>query len=137
MSEKAPIPAQGLDHVSIAVPDLDAAIRLYRERFGCEVSEPSENPRQGVRMAMIRLENARIELMEPLGEDSPIAGFLERNPAGGIHHFCLTTPDVDSAAAAANKNGLRVLGEPTPDSRLFFIHPKDSMGTLIEIEETD
>ena len=136
MSENTPIPAQGLDHVSITVPDLDTAIRLYRERFGCEVSKPSENPGQGVRMAMIQLENARIELMEPLGNDSPIAKFLERNPAGGIHHFCLTTPDVVSAAAAASKNGLRVLGEPTPDSRLFFIHPKDSMGALIEIEET-
>lgn len=135
-----PIPAGDLDHVSLAVPDLDAAMALYRDRFGCLVSDPIEIAAQGIRMAYVQLGNAKIELMEPLDESSPIAAFIARNPAGGIHHFCLTTENADGAAAAASEAGVRVLGKPGPGHhgrQLFFIHPKDSLGALIEIEEAD
>lgn len=136
----APIPAQDLDHVSIAVPDLDAATAMYRERFGCTVTDPIVIAAQGIRMAYVQLGNAKIELMEPLDETSPVAAFIARNPAGGIHHLCLTTENADDAATAATEAGVRVLGKPGPGHhgrQLFFIHPKDSLGTLIEIEEVD
>mgnify|MGYP003389264361 CR=1 FL=1 len=136
----APIPIAGFDHISIAVPDLDAATELYRTKFGCVVSEPIDIPKQGIRMAYVDLGNAKIELMQPLDQSSPIAKFLERNPAGGIHHFCMTTADANSAAVAATAADMRVLADPTPGHhgrQLFFLHPKDSLGTLIEIEETE
>jgi methylmalonyl-CoA/ethylmalonyl-CoA epimerase len=138
-SATAPIPAKSLDHVSLAVPDLAAALDMYQTRFGCEVTAPKDLPEQGIRMAYVLLGNAKIELMEPLDDASPIANFLERNPAGGIHHFCLTTDDVDTAAKAGGDN-YRVLADPKPGHHgrdLFFIHPKDSLGVLIEIEEAE
>jgi len=135
------ISVESLDHISIAVPDLAQAIDLYREKFGCVVSNPMELPEQGIRIAYVGLGNAKLELMEPLGSSSPISKFLENHPEGGLHHFCLTTNDVSEAAATANNSGMRVLGGDTltighHGKKLFFIHPKDTLGSLIEIEET-
>ena len=135
------ISVERLDHISIAVPDLAQAIDLYREKFGCVVSNPMELPEQGIRIAYVGLGNAKLELMEPLGSSSPISKFLENHPVGGLHHFCLTTNDVSEAAATANSCGMRVLGGDTPTvghhgRKLFFIHPKDTFGSLIEIEES-
>lgn len=135
----APVPVNGIDHVAIAVPDLDAAMAFYRDRFGCEVTEPVEVESQMVRMAYVHLGNAKLELMEPTSDKSPIARFIERNPNGGIHHICLRVPDVAAAAEGAAEAGIRVLGDGKPvkgyeGQGLFFMHPKDTLGTLIEIE---
>ncbi len=134
MIKTPPIPAGELDHVSIAVPNLAAAADFYRDTFGCEVSDPIEIPGQGIRIAYVSLANAKIELMEPTDPTSAIAKFIERNPKGGLHHLCLTTPNADEAARAT---GLRVIGQGVSHDgrKLFFLHPKDAHGTLIEIEE--
>jgi len=137
-----PIPATRLEHVALAVPDLEAAMKFYRETFGVSVSGIVENPDQGVRMAYVDLGNAKLELMEPVGEASPIAKFVASNPAGGIHHICVETADADNAARAAHAAGLRVLGDGTPKpghhgKKLFFLHPKDTLGCLMEIEEAE
>jgi methylmalonyl-CoA/ethylmalonyl-CoA epimerase len=136
MTKPPAIPANALDHVSIAVPDLAAAAEFYRDTFGCEVSDPIDLPDQGMRIAYVILANAKIELMEPTDPTSTIAKFIERNPAGGLHHFCLTTPDVDRAAEATEH---RIVGEGVSHHgrKLFFLHPKDAHGTLIEIEEDE
>ena len=136
MTKPPPIPASELDHVSIAVPDLAAAADFYRDTFGCEVSEPIDLPDQGMRIAYVTLANAKIELMEPTDPSSTIAKFIERNPAGGLHHFCLTTADVVNAAKATEQ---RIVGQGVSHHgrKLFFIHPKDAHGALIEIEEED
>lgn len=136
----APIPALSLDHIAQAVPDLEAACEHYRSVYGCEVTEPKEVPEQGIRIAYVLLSNAKIELMTPVSEDSPVAGFLNRMPKGGLHHFCLTVPDAAAAASAARAEGLRVLGDGTPKPGhhghpLFFLHPGDCQGALTEIEE--
>ena len=138
----ATIPADHLDHVSIAVPDLDAAAAFYRENFGCEVGEPIDVPGEGMRIAYVHLANIKIELMQPLDDASAVGKFLARNPAGGLHHICVATEDVDAAAKAASGAGLRVLGDGTPkpghhSRELFFLHPKDAIGTLIEVEQAD
>lgn len=135
-----PIPVNGLDHISLAVPDLDAAVDLYRSKFGCVVSEPKDFPEQGIRMAYVDLGNAKIELITPLDALSPVAKFIERNPAGGIHHFCLTTANAEAAATAAAGKNLRSIAPPSPGHhgrKLFFLHPKDLFGSLIEIEEDE
>ena len=134
-----PIPVSGFDHVAIAVPDLEIAMKFYEEKFGCETSEPFTVGTQNIRMAYVYLGNAKLELMEPMGEESPISKFLERNPQGGIHHICLKVPDVEAAAGGACHAGLRRLGgdklaKGYEGKDLFFIHPKDTLGTLIEIE---
>ena len=131
----------GLSHVSIVVPDLAAAIAKLQQLYGLDAGEMKVNDEQGVRMTYIDLGNARIELMEPSRPDSPIAKFLERNPKGGIHHFCLgvdsvaqTTKDLAAAGAqvlGAGKVQLNVHGE-----RIAFIHPQDFLGALIELEES-
>ena len=131
-----------LDHISIAVPNLAKASALYREKFRCIVSDPLEIPEQGIRIAYVYLGNAKLELMEPFGDRSSIARFIENNPAGGLHHFCLTTLDVDAAAKSVKDEGMRVLGGGSPKAgrhgrKLFFIHPKDTFGSLIEIEEAE
>ena len=131
-----------LDHISIAVPNLEKASALYREKFGCHVSAPLEVSEQGIRIAYVYLGNAKLELMEPFGDRSSIAKFIENNPAGGLHHFCLTTLDVDAAAKSVKDEGMRVLGGGSPKAghhgrKLFFIHPKDTFGSLIEIEEAE
>jgi len=130
----------GLNHVSIAVPDIDAAARELREKYGLEVGEPMVNAEQGVRLAYVELGAARIELIAPSRPDSPIAKFLERNPKGGIHHFCLGVDDVEEAARGFAQNGVRVLGGGKPQhnvagERIAFLHPGDFLGALVELEE--
>jgi methylmalonyl-CoA/ethylmalonyl-CoA epimerase len=130
----------GLSHVSIAVPNLDAAVKRLNEVYGLKVGAPKVNEAQGVRLAYVELSNARIELMEPARPDSPIAKFLERNPAGGIHHFCLKVDDVGTASAELGRKGARVLGDGSPQmnvhgERICFVHPKDFLGALVELEE--
>lgn len=129
----------GLSHVSIAVPDLDAAVKRLKAVYGLEAGAPRVNEAQGVRLAYIELPNARIELMEPSRPGSPIAGFLERHPAGGIHHFCLEVESVPDAVQALGERGARVLtqGEQrnVHGERIAFVHPKDFLGALVELEE--
>ena len=130
----------GLSHVSIVVPDLDAAAARLREVYGLVTGEALVNEQQGVRLAYVDLPNARIELMEPLRESSPVAKFLERNPKGGIHHFCLGVDRVDATAQALRAGGVRVLGDGKPQLNVHgepiaFVHPADFLGALVELEE--
>jgi methylmalonyl-CoA/ethylmalonyl-CoA epimerase len=131
----------GLSHVSIAVPSLEAAAKRLKEVYGLDVGGAKVNEEQGVRLAYVELSNARIELMEPSRPDSPISKFLERNPAGGIHHFCLNVEDVAATRAALTRKGVRVLGEGKASrnvhgERIAFVHPKDFLGALVELEES-
>ena len=130
----------GFSHVSIVVPDLTAAARKLENMYGLKAEEPKVNEEQGVRLAYVNLRNARIELMEPARADSPIAKFLERNPKGGIHHFCLTVDSVDATARAVAERGARLLGEGREQrnvhgERIAFVHPADFLGALVELEE--
>jgi len=130
----------GLNHVSIVVPNLDAAARRLKEIYGLDLGEVKVNEQQGVRMGYIDLGNAKIELMEPSRPDSPVSKFLERNPAGGIHHFCLAVDSVESTGEAIAGKGARVLGGDRPQynvhgERIAFVHPKDFLGALVEFEE--
>ena len=130
-----------LDHVSMAVPNLIQALDLYRKNFGCTVSDPIEVPEQGVRLAYVYLKNTKLELMEPLGHSSPIVNFLNKHPAGGLHHICFTSKDANGAVKAAMDSGMGVLGGDSlkvghHGRKLFFINPKDTFGSLIEIEES-
>ena len=129
-----------LNHVAIAVPDLAAAARLYRERLGARVSEPQRLPDHGVTVVFVELGNTRIELLEPLGEASPIAAFLARNPDGGMHHLCYEVDDIIAARDRLRAGGTRILGDGEPrlgahGTPVLFLHPKDFSGTLIELEE--
>ena len=128
-----------LNHVAIAVPDLAAAARVYRERLGARVSDPLPLPDHGVTVIFVDLENTRIELLEPLGEASPIAAFLARHPDGGIHHLCYEVDDILAARDRLRAEGTRILGdEPRIGAHgtpVLFLHPKDFAGTLIELEE--
>ena len=127
-----------LNHVAIAVPDLDAAIAAYAGPLGAAVGAPQDEPDHGVTVVFIDLPNTKIELLHPLGEDSPIAGFLAKNPAGGIHHVCYEVPDIAAAARRMEENGARVLGPPKVGAHgqpVIFLHPKDFQGTLVELEE--
>ncbi len=129
-----------LNHVAIAVPDLDAGIRKYRDMLGADVSAPQDLPEHGVTVVFVQLENTKIELLHPLGEGSPIAGFLEKNPSGGIHHMCFEVEDIRAAAKKLSDEGARVLGDGEPKIGahglpVLFLHPKDFDGTLIELEE--
>lgn len=129
-----------LAHVAIVVPDLEEAGRRYREAFGADVSEPVPMPEHGVTTVFVTLPNAKIELLHPLGKDSPVASFLERRPGGGIHHLCFQVPDVRAARDRLAAGGARVLGdgEPRPGAHgkpVLFLHPKDFDGALIELEE--
>jgi methylmalonyl-CoA/ethylmalonyl-CoA epimerase len=130
----------GLSHVSIAVPSLEAATKRLKDLYGLEVGAAKVNEQQGVRLAYVELPNARIELMEPLRPDSPISKFLERNPNGGIHHFCLNVDDVAAITKDVAGKGVRVLGDGSPQhnvhgERIVFVHPKDFLGALVELEE--
>jgi methylmalonyl-CoA/ethylmalonyl-CoA epimerase len=127
-------------HVSIVVPDLEAAARQLEQKFGLAVGARMLNAEQGVRLAYVDLGAARIELMEPSRPDSPVAKFLARNPKGGIHHFCLSVDDVDKAVHGLAQSGVRVLGGGQPQhnvegERIAFIHPGDFLGALVELEE--
>jgi methylmalonyl-CoA/ethylmalonyl-CoA epimerase len=129
-----------LNHVAIAVPDLAAAAGVYRDMLGAEVSEPVPQPKHGVTVIFVNLPNAKIELLNPLGADSPIAAFLARNPAGGIHHLCYEVDDILAARDRLKAQGARVLGDGEPkigahDKPVLFLHPKDFSGTLIELEQ--
>ena len=129
-----------LNHVAIAVPDLARAAALYRDALGAQVSDPVPLPDHGVTTVFIALPNTKIELLEPLGEDSPIAKFLERNAAGGIHHICYEVDDIEAARDRLLNEGLRVLGDgqPKPGAHgkpVLFLHPKDFNGALIELEQ--
>jgi methylmalonyl-CoA/ethylmalonyl-CoA epimerase len=130
----------GLAHVSIVVPDIDAAARTLGDKYGFVVGERMVNEQQGVRLAYIELGGARIELMQPSRPDSPVSKFLERNPRGGIHHFCLSVVDVDAASRKLGEKGVRILGDGKPQhnvagDRIAFIHPGDFLGALVELEE--
>ncbi len=127
-----------LNHVAIAVRDLKAAAAIWREALGARVSEPQALPEHGVTVAFVESGNTRIELMEPLGEGSPIAGFLERHPSGGMHHVCFEVADLSEASDRLVEAGARVLGEPATGAHgkpVVFLHPKDFSGTLIELEQ--
>jgi methylmalonyl-CoA/ethylmalonyl-CoA epimerase len=129
-----------LNHVAIAVPDLAAAARLYAGTLGAEVSAPLPQPEHGVSVVFVTLPNTKIELLEPLGADSPIAAFLARNPAGGIHHICYEVEDIRAARDRLTASGARVLGDGEPrigahGKPVLFLHPKDFLGSLIELEQ--
>ena len=129
-----------LNHVAIAVPDLEAARALYRDTLGADVGPPQDEPDHGVTVVFITLPNTKIELLHPLGEASPIAGFLEKNPSGGIHHICYEVDDILAARDRLVEQGARVLGTGEPKigahgKPVLFLHPKDFTGTLIELEQ--
>lgn len=127
-----------LNHVAIAVPDLAAAAAQYRGALGAEVGPPQDLPEHGVTVVFVTLPNTKIELLAPLGAASPIAGFLEKSPAGGIHHLCYEVADIQAARARLVAEGARVLGDIKIGAHgkpVLFLHPKDFTGTLIELEQ--
>lgn len=129
-----------LNHVAIAVPDLEAAAAQYRGTLGAEVGAPQAEPAHGVTVIFITLPNTKIELLHPLGENSPIAGFLEKNPTGGIHHICYEVDDILAARDRLKATGARVLGSGEPKigahgKPVLFLHPKDFNGCLVELEQ--
>ena len=129
-----------LNHIAIAVPDLAAASAIYRNTLGARVSEALDLPSHGVTTVFVELDNTKIELLHPLGPDSPIKAFLERNPAGGVHHVCYEVDDILVARDHLTASGARVLGDGEPsigahDKPVLFLHPKDFCGTLIELEQ--
>ena len=129
-----------LNHVAIAVPDIGAAAAVYREQLGAVVTEPQPQTEHGVTTVFVNLPNTKIELLEPLGEKSPVAKFLETHPAGGIHHVCYEVEDLLAARDHLLAKGARVLGDGTPKlgahgKPVLFLHPKDFLGTLTELEE--
>ena len=129
-----------LNHIAIAVPDLAAASETYSATLGAKVSQPVDEPDHGVTVVFVELPNTKIELLLPLGEDSPIANFLERNPGGGIHHVCYEVDDILAARDKLQAEGARVLGDGEPKigahgKPVLFLHPKDFLGTLVELEQ--
>ena len=127
-----------VNHIAIAVPDLNEAVRDYQNRLGASVSKPSELPEHGVRVAFVDTGNTKVELLEAFGDDSPVATFLERNPRGGMHHICYEVEDVAVASARLTERGARVLGAPKIGAHgnpVVFLHPNDFSGVLIELEE--
>jgi methylmalonyl-CoA/ethylmalonyl-CoA epimerase len=129
-----------LNHVAIAVPDMAAAVATYRDMLGAVVSDAVPQPDHGVTTVFITLPNTKIELLEPLGADSPISNFLARNPTGGIHHICYEVDDIASASEELTARGARILGDGQPKigahgKPVLFLHPKDFCGTLVELEQ--
>jgi methylmalonyl-CoA/ethylmalonyl-CoA epimerase len=130
-----------LNHVAIAVPDLAVATATYRDALGARVSAPQALPEHGVTVVFVELENTKVELLEPLGDASPIAAFLARNPSGGMHHVCYEVDDIAAAAMQLKATGMRVLGDGTTKigahgKPVLFLHPKDFSGTLVELEQS-
>ncbi|MCA3562331.1 MAG: methylmalonyl-CoA epimerase [Aestuariivirga sp.] len=130
-----------LNHVAIAVPDLVRASEVYRAMLGAQVSAPQAEPAHGVTVVFVELPNTKIELLQPLGENSPIKAFLEKNPAGGIHHVCYEVADILAARDHLKAQGARVLGDGNPKTGahgnpVLFLHPKDFCGTLVELEQS-
>lgn len=129
-----------LNHVAIAVPDLQAASKAYQDTLGADVSAPQEVPEHGVTVVFVNLPNTKIELLHPLGANSPIQGFLDKNTAGGIHHVCYEVEDIIAARDKLKATGMRVLGDGEPKigahgKPVLFLHPKDCFGTLVELEQ--
>ncbi len=129
-----------LNHVAIAVPDLAAATATYRDVLGAQVSDAVPQPDHGVTTVFITLPNTKIELLGALGADSPIINFLARNPAGGIHHICYEVEDIEAASQSLIEQGARILGDGRPKigahgKPVLFLHPKDFLGTLVELEQ--
>lgn len=129
-----------LNHVAIAVPDLAAASAVYRDTLGARVTEPQALPEHGVTVVFIDVGNTKIELLEPLGEGSPIAAFLDKNASGGMHHVCYEVDDILAARDHLKASGARVLGDGNPKigahgKPVLFLHPKDFQGTLVELEQ--
>jgi len=129
-----------LNHVAIVVPDLEKAAAIYRDTLGAQVSAPVAMPAHGVTTVFVNLPNTKIELLHPLGENSPVAKFLASNPSGGMHHVCYEVDDILAARDKLVAAGARVLGDGTPkigahDKPVLFLHPKDFCGTLVEIEQ--
>lgn len=129
-----------LNHVAIAVPDLAKGTAVYRSMLGATVSEPQAEPAHGVTVVFVELPNTKIELLEPLGEASPIKAFLDKNPSGGIHHVCYEVADILAARDHLKGQGARVLGDGNPKigahgKPVLFLHPKDFCGTLVELEQ--
>ncbi|AWC23455.1 MULTISPECIES: methylmalonyl-CoA epimerase [Aminobacter] len=129
-----------LNHVAIAVPDLAAASAVYRDTLGARVTEPQALPEHGVTVVFIDVGNTKIELLEPLGEGSPIAAFLAKSPSGGMHHVCYEVDDILAARDHLKASGARVLGDGSPrigahGKPVLFLHPKDFQGTLVELEQ--
>lgn len=130
-----------LNHVAIAVPELDVATALYRDTLGARVTQPQALPEHGVTVVFVDVGNTKIELLEPLGEGSPIAAFLQKNPAGGMHHVCYEVDDILAARDRLKASGARVLGDGNPKTGahgkpVLFLHPKDLFGTLVELEQS-
>ncbi|MEI9409538.1 methylmalonyl-CoA epimerase [Mesorhizobium salmacidum] len=130
-----------LNHVALAVPDLTAALAAYRNTLGAEVTEPQALPEHGVTVVFVNVGNTKIELLEPLGENSPIVAFLAKNPSGGMHHLCYEVDDILAARDQLKAAGARVLGDGNPKlgahgKPVLFLHPKDFFGTLIELEQS-
>ncbi len=129
-----------LNHVAIAVPDLEAAAAQYRDALGAQVGAPQDEPDHGVTVVFIELPNTKIELLYPLGDNSPIAAFLEKNPSGGMHHVCYEVENILEARDRLQAQGARVLGNGEPKigahgKPVLFLHPKDFTGTLVELEQ--
>ncbi|SCA55005.1 Methylmalonyl-CoA epimerase [Candidatus Terasakiella magnetica] len=129
-----------LNHIAIAVPDLEAATKTYASTLGAKVNPPQDEPDHGVTVVFVELPNTKVELLYPLGENSPIAGFLEKNPAGGIHHICYEVDDIIEARDKLKAEGARVLGNGEPKigahgNPVLFLHPKDFNGALVELEQ--
>ena len=129
-----------LNHVAIAVADLQKATAVYRDTLGATVSEATDLPEHGVTTVFVELPNTKIELLQPFGENSPIARFLEKNSDGGIHHVCYEVDDINSAANKLVSDGARILGDGNPrigahGKPVLFLHPKDFCGTLVELEQ--
>lgn len=129
-----------INHIAIAVPALAAAVATYRDTLGAAVSQSQPLPEHGVTVVFVELPNTKVELLEPLGESSPIAAFLEKNPSGGMHHICYEVEDIIAARDHLSAEGARVLGSGEPKTGahgkpVLFLHPKDFFGTLIELEQ--
>ncbi|MEO1159420.1 MAG: methylmalonyl-CoA epimerase [Pseudomonadota bacterium] len=129
-----------LNHVAIAVPDLEAGCQVYKTMLGASVSKPQAEPDHGVTVVFVELPNTKIELLEPLGENSPIQAFLDKSPSGGIHHVCYEVEDIIAARDHLKAEGARVLGDGEPKTGahgkpVLFLHPKDFCGTLVELEQ--
>ncbi|MDQ0319915.1 methylmalonyl-CoA/ethylmalonyl-CoA epimerase [Pararhizobium capsulatum DSM 1112] len=129
-----------VNHIALVVPDLEVAAARYAGTLNARVTAPSSLPEHGVRVVFVELENTKIELLEPVGEGSPIQAFLDKNPSGGMHHICYEVADILAARDALVSNGARVLGDGNPKTGahgkpVLFLHPKDFFGTLIELEQ--
>ena len=129
-----------LNHIAIVVPDLEEAALKYKQTLGAEVSEQQELIEHGVTLVFVQLANTKIELLHPLGANSPISSFLKRNPAGGIHHVCYEVDDISEAANLLQEKGAKILGDGKPKigahgKPVLFLHPKEFFGTLIELEQ--